>query len=103
MITVHVTFKLKKTLSLDNAKALFLSSAKNYRGITGLIRKYYLLSENGKVAGGIYLWDSKKNSKAMYTKEWKAFIYEKYGVEPTVTYYDSPVIVDNLTDEIIAS
>lgn len=27
---------------------------------------------------------------------------EKYGTEPTVSYFDSPVIVDNLSHEISA-
>jgi len=37
----------------------------------------------------------------MYNREWYAFIREKYGVDPVVTYFQSPVVVDNLTAEII--
>ena len=28
---------------------------------------------------------------------------EKYGVDPEVTYFESPVVVDNLTAEIITA
>ncbi len=37
----------------------------------------------------------------MYTKEWFTFVREKYGTEATVTYFESPVVVDNVTHEII--
>ena len=30
-------------------------------------------------------------------------IREKYGVDPELTYFESPVVVDNLTAEIIAA
>ena len=27
---------------------------------------------------------------------------EKYGAEPSVTYFETPVVVDNVSDEIVA-
>jgi len=41
------------------------------------------------------------NRRKLYPNEWKAFIKEKYGTAPSVIYFDSPVIVDNLVGEII--
>ena len=38
----------------------------------------------------------------MYTEEWFAFVREKYGTEASVTYFESPVVVDNVTHEILA-
>ena len=37
----------------------------------------------------------------MYTEEWFRFVREKYGTEATVTYFESPVVVDNVTHEIL--
>ena len=34
----------------------------------------------------------------MYSAEWRASIAERYGREPDVRYFDSPVIVDNTLD-----
>ena len=51
MITVLVTFELKEPISRKKAKALFLTSAPNYRKFKGVIRKHFLLSETGKTAG----------------------------------------------------
>jgi hypothetical protein len=102
MITAIATFQLPKPITLDQAREIFLSTAQKYQGITGLIRKYYLLSQDGATVGGIYLWRSRAEADALYTESWRAFVKEKYGTEPTVTYMESPVVVDNLTHEIIS-
>ncbi len=101
MITAFVQFKLPSAMSRDQAKEIFMSTAPKYQAATGLIRKYYLLSEDGGAAGGVYLWQSKEDAEQLYTQEWKEFVKEKYGSEPTIIYFQSPVIVDNLTKEII--
>ena len=33
---------------------------------------------------------------------WGNYIRDKYGAPPSVTYFESPVIVDNLTREIVS-
>jgi hypothetical protein len=65
-----------------------------------LIRKYYLVSEDGGTVGGVYLWKSREDAERLYTKDWKNFVKEKYGGEPSILYFHSPVVVDNLTKEI---
>jgi hypothetical protein len=78
-----------------------MSTAPKYQEALGLIRKYYLLSEDGGTAGGVYLWKSREDGERLYTKEWKNFIKEKYGAEPSIVYFHSPIVVDNLAREII--
>jgi hypothetical protein len=102
MITTLVQFNLPKTTTVEEARDLFLGTAPKYREVAGLIRKYYLLSQDGKTAGGVYLWDSRENAQNLYTEEWKQFIFDKYGALPSVTYFESPVIVDNTTGKIIS-
>ena len=101
MITALVQFKLKVPVSPSEAQQLFMGSAPKYQGLSGLIRKYYLLSEDGKTAGGVYLWESREDAEKLYTAEWRAFIVDKYGVEPEVVYFHTPVIVDNPLGEIL--
>jgi hypothetical protein len=79
-----------------------MSTAPKYLDVPGLIRKYYLLSQDGSTVGGIYLWDSREEAEAMYTEEWRSFVREKYGTDPSVIYMDTPVVVDNLVHEITA-
>jgi len=101
MITAIVQFKLPQPVSREKGQEIFLSTAPKYREVKGLIRKYYLLSQDGGTAGGVYLWESREQADALYTTEWKKFVQEKYGAPPSVTYFESPVLVDNLTGEII--
>ena len=101
MITALVQIKLPESMAKDKAKDVFAGTAPKYQEVTGLIRKYYLLSEDGATAGGVYLWKSRDAAERLYTDDWKTFILQKYGTKPSVTYFDSPVIVDNLVGKII--
>jgi hypothetical protein len=101
MITAMTGFTLPKPITREEARSIFLSTAPTYRGVQGLFRKVYLLSEDGLTAGGVYLWNSRLAADAMYTDSWRAFVREKYGTDPTVTYFESPVVVDNVAQQIL--
>lgn len=96
-----IQFTLPHPLTIDAAKQVFSSTAPKYQGIPGLVRKYYTLSADGSTAGGIYLWQSLDDAERFYTEEWRAFILEKYGARPVVTYFKTPVVVDNAMGEIV--
>jgi hypothetical protein len=101
MITALVQFKLPQPISPGRAREVFLSTAPKYRDVRGLIRKYYVLSKDGTTAGGVYLWESQEDAERLYTDDWRKFIEEKYGAEPTVVLFESPVVVDNAAGTII--
>ena len=46
-------------------------------------------------AGGVYLWKSREDADALYTDRWKQLIRDQYGSDPVISYFESPVIVDN--------
>jgi hypothetical protein len=102
MITVITSFQLPKPITRDEARKLFLSAAPRYQEVAGLLRKYYVLSQDGSSGGGIYLWNSRAEAEAMYTESWKALARETYGADPSITYFESPVVVDNVMHEIIS-
>jgi hypothetical protein len=95
MITALVQFQLPSPISLDEATRRFESSAPKYQNLAGLVRKYYIRSEDGRVAGGIYLWATRADAERVYDGEWRERVEKLYGAKPTVTWFDSPVIVDN--------
>lgn len=101
MITAIATFRLPKRLTVEEARAIFQSTAPRYQAQPGLVRKYYVLSEDGMTAGGVYLWKSRADAEALYTDDWRAFVTGKYGTPPEVTYLECPVIVDNTTRQIL--
>ncbi|WP_321467999.1 YdhR family protein [Halarcobacter sp.] len=102
MITSITKFKLPNPITQAEAKDIFLSTAPNYKDLPGLIRKCYVIFDEGDSVGGVYLWQSRKDAEAVYTESWKEFVREKYGSEPEITYLETPVIVDNILKEIIS-
>lgn len=102
MITVIVEFTMPQPVTLDKAREIFSNTAPKYLEVEGLIRKMYIRSEDGRTLGGIYLWRSKNDAKAVYTEEWRTFVCEKYGSNPKLRYLESPVIVDNTIQQIIS-
>lgn len=100
MITAIVRFKVPPGTPLDTMADLFRGSAPKYVKLPGLVRKYYLYDAEG-IGGGVYLWESRAAADRVYTAQWRAMIAERYGAEPEITYYDTPVIVDNTAAEDI--
>jgi hypothetical protein len=95
MIVAIVTFHLKEPTTLPDITRTFQATAPKYQGMPGLLRKNYWLSEDGRKAGGIYVWASRADADRVYTDEWKRFVEGKYGSPPTIEYLHSPVMVDN--------
>jgi len=98
MTIVITRFALPARLTSNDAKKIFLSTAPLYRGFPSLLRKHYLLSEDGLTAGAVYVWESRAEAEKLYTHEWREFVTEKYGSEPSVSFFDNLVTVDNTTD-----
>jgi hypothetical protein len=94
VITAIVLFKVPATLARDEAARLFEQSAPRYRGMAGLVRKYYLFDGKGQ-AGGAYLWQSREDAERAYSPEWRQTIAARYGAAPEITFFETPVIVDN--------
>ena len=101
MIIVFTSFTLPKPITREEARSIFLSTAPTYRGIPGLFRKHYVLSPDGVTVGGVYLWNSRPEAEAMYTASWHSFVREKYGTDPAVTYFECPVVVDNVAQQVL--
>lgn len=99
-VTAIVRFSLPESTTRANVVAAFEASAPLYRGVAGLIRKYYLLSEDARSGGGVYLFESREDAERLYDDAWRAGIRERLGAEPTIEYFDSPVIVDNAAGAI---
>lgn len=101
MFTAIVQITVPKPLTDENIREIFDKTSPNYLGVPGLIRKYYLLSEDRLTIGGCYLWETKEDGERIYTPEWRKFVVERYGgPEPTVTFFESPVVVETAQNRI---
>jgi hypothetical protein len=102
MITSITRFPLLPNVPADAVKKGFLEVAPHFKRPAGLLRKYFLLSQDGKTAGGVYLWKSMEQARMFSEGILRGMIKEKFQVDPSIEYFESPVVVDNVTSEIIA-
>ena len=99
MITVIVSFKISTDLKAEAVKDKFLDTAPMYRDVDGLIRKNYLLDIEKHTAGGAYTFETREQADKWFDQERIDWITERYS-KPELTYYDTPVLVDNDQDQI---
>ena len=99
MITVIVSFKISTDLKAEAVKDKFLETAPMYRDVDGLIRKNYLLDIERHTAGGAYTFETREQADKWFDQERIDWITERYS-KPELTYYDTPVLVDNDQDQI---
>jgi len=102
VITTITTYRLPEPMTREEARQMFLGTAPRYQDVAGLYRKYYYLSQDRKTLGGVYLWSSRAEAEVMFNDDWRAFMRDTYKTDPSVDYFDCPVVVDNLTREILS-
>jgi Putative mono-oxygenase ydhR len=102
MITSITRFQLPPGVPTEAVKTAYREVAPHFKQPSGLLRKYFLISEDGMTGGGVYLWNSKEQARTFSEGVLRPMIRDKFKVEPSIEYYDAPVVVDNVTSEIIA-
>jgi len=95
MITVITRFQLPPGVPADQLRTAFEQAAPKFRNVPGLIRKQFLHSKDGRTAGGVYLWNDERAAAAFANQHVAPMVREKFHVEPTIEFFDSPVIVEN--------
>ena len=95
MITVITRFAVPANISASQMEAAFTEAAPAFRNVPGLIRKQFLLSADGRTAGGVYLWQDEESARDFMQQRVAPMIREKFHVEPTIEFYHSPVLVEN--------
>ena len=79
----------------------FEKTASVWRDNPDLIRKNYLYDAQAGVAGGVYLWKEKAHAQKWHGAEFRDRVKKLYGAEPSSQFYETPIVVDNLTGVIV--
>ncbi len=98
--TCIVRFPLPDSMTADQARNRFRSVARDFQNPPGLLRKFFLLSEDGRTSMGIYVWESRENARTFNDEMLRVRIRSAYGFEPDIQYCETVVEVDNMTGEI---
>jgi hypothetical protein len=101
MITEIVKFKLPEGLTREEVVAGFEATAGRWKDNPDLIRKNYLVDLESRTGGGVYLWNTRADAEKWHGEEFRQRIKAKYGSEPKSEFFETPVVVDNVADEIV--
>jgi heme-degrading monooxygenase HmoA len=91
-ITTLVTIKTPANITREQVLAEFASAALTYQKVPGLIRKYFVLSDDGKF-GGVYLWDSKLSAQTWFSPVWSERAAKRFGSEAQLEWFDTPIAI----------
>ncbi len=82
--------KFQSNLSLEEVQKITQERAAEFRGVPGLVQKYYFRSEKPGEYGGVYIWDSRESLAAFRDSELAATIPQAYKLHrpPEVEVYE---------------
>ena len=104
MMTVAVvTFQLPKATTAEQMSGAFKAAVPMFQAAPGLLHKYFYVSEDGRRAGGVYVWASRAEADSFYNAGWRGFVENKFGVPPAIDFLSSPVSIDNLHATVTAA
>jgi hypothetical protein len=101
LITEIVLFKLPAGMTREDYHRRARESAPAWGANPTLVRKNYLYDAERGYGGGAYLWPSVAEAQKWHGDAFKQRIKELYGSEPTFTYYETPIVVDNVARRIV--
>jgi hypothetical protein len=94
-IVAVVTFQLPEATTAERMSSAFQAAVPMFQSVAGLLMKYFYVSEDGRRAGGIYVWASRADADRLYNGDWRAFVEKKFGAPPAIDFLESPVMIDN--------
>ena len=101
MITEIVLFRLPEGMSREDAIAKYRLSVPAWQANPDLIRKAFLIDETSRRGGGVYHWKNIEAAKLGHGAEFKKRIQSTYGCEPEFQYFETPIVIDNTTKQVI--
>jgi hypothetical protein len=77
---------------------LYEQSVPRFATTDELAGKAYLLGRDGMSGGAIYFWRSEDAPESVFDASWRSRVMERYGVEPVVDIFDSPIRIGFVSD-----
>jgi Putative mono-oxygenase ydhR len=94
MITAIVLYDLPSGIGLDECRAHFTGIAPGFMQIPGFLRKQFICSADGRVAGGVYMWENRAAAERFYGGPWRRGIVERYRNAPRIQYFETVALAD---------
>lgn len=94
MITAIVLYDLPPSIGLVECRAHFARIAPDFTKVPGFLRKQFICSSDGRIAGGVYMWESRAAAERFYNGPWHKGIIERYGNAPRIQYFETVALAD---------
>jgi hypothetical protein len=94
MITAIVLYDLPPAIGLAQCRTHFTSIAPDFLRVPGFVRKQFICSSDGRVAGGVYMWENRAAAERFYNGPWRTGIVERYGNAPRIQYFETVALAD---------
>jgi hypothetical protein len=95
MIVELVTFKAPPCASWDDILKDARAVIPRWRANPDLLRKHFLLSDDGGECGGLYIWPSRAAAETAHDAAWRAGVEQRTGSAPTIRYFGLQMLLDN--------
>ncbi len=101
MITEFVLFDLPLGISRDEVVAGMREVAPRWRAEPDLIRKTFVYDPAAGQAGAFYLWTHRDAALRAHDAAWREGLRQRYGSEPVIRFFETPLVVDNTLGQTI--
>lgn len=78
----------------ERLRAGFVQSVPTYQAAPGLVRKWFLITEDARF-GGVYLWTDDAAAQAWFNTAWRERIRKTYGADAEITRFSAPITLRN--------
>jgi hypothetical protein len=95
MILELVTFRATPGVDWDAILAEARATIPRWSANPQLVRKHYLLSEDGNECAGLYIWPTRAAAEAAHDAAWRAAVAQRTGTAPEIRYFDLQMLLDN--------
>jgi heme-degrading monooxygenase HmoA len=93
-VATLVTVATPAQVSPERLVAEFTAAAGAYQKVLGLLRKYFIITDDGKF-GGVYLWDNQNNAQNWFNPVWHERVRKTYGSEAMIEWFDAPIAISS--------
>jgi heme-degrading monooxygenase HmoA len=91
-VATLVTLPVPSGVDRARLVAEFRAAVPTYRQIPGLLRKYFIVTDDGRF-GGIYFWHSQASAQAWFNPAWHARVQQSYGQAAILEWFDIPILL----------
>jgi len=87
LVTIQIPAGIGKTRLVQE----FQAAIPTYRAVPGLLRKYFILTDDGRF-GGIYLWKDRAAADQWFNAGWRERVRATYGTDATMEWFDTAIL-----------